>query len=69
MTTVNGYADAKTDFIRRIAQYAPEELGFLDEVHKDERTVVTVVLVQRLCWNFFLGIFFGRVLRLATEWL
>ena len=26
------------DFIRRMAQYQPEQLGFLDEVSKDERT-------------------------------
>jgi transposase len=29
----------RADFIRRMAQYAPEELGFLDETSKDERTV------------------------------
>jgi transposase len=27
------------DFIGRMAKYEPEELGFLDEVHKDERTL------------------------------
>ena len=31
--------DQRADFIRRMAQYMPEELGFLDEVSKDERTV------------------------------
>jgi transposase len=31
--------DRRIDFIRRMAQYTPEELGFLDEVSKDERTV------------------------------
>ena len=31
--------DRRADFIRRMAQYMPEELGFLDEVSKDERTV------------------------------
>jgi transposase len=29
----------RADFIRHMAQYSPEELGFLDEVHKDERTL------------------------------
>ena len=28
----------RADFIRRMAQYEPEQLGFLDEVSKDERT-------------------------------
>ena len=28
----------RADFIRRMAQYAPEQLGFLDKVSKDERT-------------------------------
>jgi transposase len=28
----------RADFIGRMAQYAPEQLGFLDEVSKDERT-------------------------------
>lgn len=28
----------RADFIRRMAQYEPEELGFLDETSKDERT-------------------------------
>jgi transposase len=28
----------RADFIRRMAQYRPEQLGFLDEVSKDERT-------------------------------
>lgn len=27
------------DFIGRMAKYDPDELGFLDEVHKDERTL------------------------------
>ena len=27
------------DFIGCMAKYDPEELGFLDEVHKDERTL------------------------------
>jgi len=31
--------DLRADFIRQMAQYAPEELCFLDEVHKDERTL------------------------------
>jgi hypothetical protein len=30
--------DVCADFIHRMAQYAPEELAFLDEVSKDERT-------------------------------
>ena len=29
----------RADFIARMAQYDPEELGFIDEVSKDERTV------------------------------
>ncbi|KAG1741264.1 hypothetical protein EDB19DRAFT_1615180, partial [Suillus lakei] len=29
----------RADFIRRMAQYEPEELGFLDETSKDERTL------------------------------
>jgi transposase len=29
----------RADFIGRMAQYSPEELGFLDETSKDERTV------------------------------
>jgi transposase len=29
----------RADFIGRMARYDPEELGFLDEVHKDERTL------------------------------
>lgn len=29
----------RADFIRRMSQYSPEELGFLDETSKDERTV------------------------------
>jgi transposase len=28
----------RADFIQRMAQYTPEQLGFLDEVSKDERT-------------------------------
>ncbi|KAF8880280.1 hypothetical protein BD779DRAFT_1419512, partial [Infundibulicybe gibba] len=28
----------RADFIRRMAQYRPEQLGFLDEMSKDERT-------------------------------
>jgi hypothetical protein len=28
----------RTDFIRRMAEYLPEQIGFLDEVSKDERT-------------------------------
>lgn len=30
--------DLRVDFIARMAQYTPEQLGFLDEVSKDERT-------------------------------
>jgi hypothetical protein len=30
--------DMHADFIHRMAQYAPEELAFLDEVSKNERT-------------------------------
>lgn len=30
--------DRRADFIRRMAQYEPEELGFIDETSKDERT-------------------------------
>jgi transposase len=30
--------DLRADFIRRMAQYLPEQLGFMDEVSKDERT-------------------------------
>lgn len=30
--------DLRADFIARMAQYTPEQLGFLDEVSKDERT-------------------------------
>jgi transposase len=29
----------RTDFIRRMAQYDPEELGFIDEVSRDERSI------------------------------
>jgi hypothetical protein len=29
----------RADFIRRMAQYGPEELGFLDETSKDKRTL------------------------------
>lgn len=29
----------RADFIRRMAQYTPEEVGFLDETSKDERTL------------------------------
>ena len=28
----------RSDFVRRMAQYQPEQLGFLDEMSKDERT-------------------------------
>jgi hypothetical protein len=31
--------DQRFDFIRRIAQYDPEELGFIDEVSRDERSI------------------------------
>jgi hypothetical protein len=31
--------DQRADFIRQMAQYSPEELGFIDEVSKDERTL------------------------------
>jgi transposase len=31
--------DKRADFIARIAQYAPHELGFIDEVSKDERSI------------------------------
>ncbi|KAF9044900.1 hypothetical protein BJ165DRAFT_1313079, partial [Panaeolus papilionaceus] len=31
-------ADLRADFTGRMAQYFPEQLGFLDEVSKDERT-------------------------------
>ncbi|KAF5329840.1 hypothetical protein D9611_013423 [Ephemerocybe angulata] len=30
--------EKRANFIRRMAQYTPEQLGFLDEVSKDERT-------------------------------
>ncbi|KAG2128567.1 hypothetical protein DEU56DRAFT_872655 [Suillus clintonianus] len=30
--------DRRASFIRRMAQYKPEELGFIDETSKDERT-------------------------------
>jgi len=30
----------RSDFIRRMAEYRPEQLGFLDEVSKDERTFI-----------------------------
>ena len=30
--------DIRADFVARMAQYLPEQLGFLDEVSKDERT-------------------------------
>src|SRR6267154_6170751 len=29
----------RTDFIRRMAQYGSEEIGFIDETSKDERTI------------------------------
>jgi hypothetical protein len=29
----------RADYIRHMAQYRPEQLGFLDEVSKDERTL------------------------------
>ena len=29
----------RADFIRRMAQYTPEEIGFLDETSKDEKTL------------------------------
>jgi transposase len=31
--------DKRANFIARIAQYAPHELGFIDEVSKDERSI------------------------------
>jgi transposase len=31
--------ERRADFIARMAQYSPEEIGFLDETSKDERTV------------------------------
>jgi transposase len=31
--------DSRANFIARIAQYAPHELGFIDEVSKDERSI------------------------------
>ena len=31
--------DGQADFIARMAQYSPDELGFIDEVSKDERTL------------------------------
>jgi transposase len=31
--------DHRADFIRRMAQYGAEELGFMDETSKDERTI------------------------------
>jgi len=31
--------NCRAEFIARISQYAPEELGFLDELSKDERTL------------------------------
>ena len=31
--------DWQIDFIRRMAQYDPEELGFIDEVSRDERSI------------------------------
>ncbi|KAJ3502708.1 hypothetical protein NLJ89_g8762 [Agrocybe chaxingu] len=31
--------DLRADYIRTISQYAPEELGFIDEFSKDERTL------------------------------
>ena len=30
--------ELRVDFIRRMAQYSPEEIGFIDETSKDERT-------------------------------
>ena len=29
----------RADFIRRMAQYGPEEIGFIDKTSKDERTI------------------------------
>lgn len=40
----------RADFVGRMAQYAPEQLGFLDEVSKDERTPF------RNCGRSFKGI-------------
>jgi transposase len=31
--------EIRADFIRRMAQYSPEEIGFIDETSKDERTI------------------------------
>lgn len=31
--------DQRIDFIRRMAQYDPGELGFIDEVSRDERSI------------------------------
>lgn len=31
--------NVRADFVRRIAEYSPEQLAFMDEVSKDERTV------------------------------
>ena len=31
--------ELRADFIRRMAQYSPEEIGFIDETSKDEKTI------------------------------
>jgi len=31
--------ELRADFIRRMAQYGPEEIGFIDETSKDEKTI------------------------------
>ncbi|KAG2352027.1 hypothetical protein BDR07DRAFT_1440068 [Suillus spraguei] len=37
----------RADFIRRMAQYEPEELGFLDETSKDERSLKGTCAVKK----------------------
>ncbi|KAF8814511.1 hypothetical protein BYT27DRAFT_7082046 [Phlegmacium glaucopus] len=38
--------DLRADFIARMGQYSPEQLGFLDEVSKDERTAFRTRLLS-----------------------
>ena len=46
-----------TDFVCRMAQYTPEQLGFLDEVSKDERTPFKIMGALSRAFKLFRRVF------------
>ena len=57
----------RANFIARMAQYSPEQLGFLDEVSKDEHTAFRTRAVRK--GVFVRGRRFSAVGLLSMEWM